>query len=88
MFASSKRTVKQIGAVKMDVAHCDNRDHDLHQHDNDDSERDGKKHVPIRRNSWFYRSMRRKRQTNKQSETAPRTTDSKLLRYMKSLKVV
>lgn len=76
MFASSKRTVKQIGAVKMDVAHCDNRDHDLHQHDNDDSERDGKKHVPIRRNSWFYRSMRRKRQTIKQSETAPRTTDN------------
>lgn len=76
MFASSKRTVKQIGAVKMDVAHCDNRDHDFPQHDNDDSERDGKKHVPIRRNSWFYRSMRRKRQTNKQSETAPRTTDN------------
>uniref|UniRef100_UPI00398F5D90 ephexin-1 n=1 Tax=Pristiophorus japonicus TaxID=55135 RepID=UPI00398F5D90 len=76
MRASSKSTVKQIGAVKMDDAHGDNRELDLTQHDNDDSEREGKKHIPIRRNSLFYRSMRKKRHTKGQSESAPRQTDN------------
>ncbi|XP_041061495.1 ephexin-1, partial [Carcharodon carcharias] len=45
-------------------------------HDADDSEREGKNHVPIRRNSLFYRSMRRKRHSKGLSEPAPRQTDS------------
>ncbi|XP_067851574.1 ephexin-1 [Heptranchias perlo] len=76
MIASSKSTVKQIDAVKMDDAHGDNRELDLTQHDTDDSEREGKRHIPIRRNSVFYRSMRRKRHTKGQSESAPRQTDN------------
>ncbi|XP_072330700.1 ephexin-1 isoform X2 [Scyliorhinus torazame] len=75
MITRSKSSVKQIGAVKMDDAPGDNRDLDLTQHDADDSEREGKKHVPIRRNSLFYRSMRRKRHTKGQSEPAPKLTD-------------
>ncbi|XP_048398656.1 ephexin-1 isoform X1 [Stegostoma tigrinum] len=76
MIASSVNSVKQIGAVKMDDAPIDNSEFDLAQHDTDDSEREGKKHVPIRRNSLFYRSMRRKRHTKSQSESAPRQTDN------------
>ncbi|XP_051873715.1 ephexin-1 isoform X1 [Pristis pectinata] len=76
MFASSESTVKQIGAVKMDDANSDNKELDIPQHDNDDSEREGKKHVPIRRNSLFYRSMRKKRHTKSQYETASRQTDN------------
>ncbi|XP_078064668.1 ephexin-1-like isoform X3 [Mustelus asterias] len=75
MITSCKSSVKQIGAVKMDDAPGDKRELDLTQHDADDSEREGKKHVPIRRNSLFYRSMRRKRHTKGQSEPAPRQSD-------------
>ncbi|XP_059804485.1 ephexin-1 isoform X1 [Hypanus sabinus] len=73
MFASSKSTVKQTGAVKMDDAYTDNRELDIPQRDNDDSEREGQKHMPIRRNSLFYRSMRKKRHTKSQYETAQQT---------------
>ncbi|XP_069752748.1 LOW QUALITY PROTEIN: ephexin-1-like [Narcine bancroftii] len=76
IFAGNKNTVKQPGAVKMDDIHSDNRELDRSQHDNNESEREGRKHVPIHRNSLFYRSMRKKRPNKIQTETRPQQTDN------------